>query len=180
VDPGPSGFYAIQDPAQTERCMKHLARALALSALVMMTTPSCSESQLDKAEAMQTDIALLGKFVTLQPAPAEAKWSVTTIGTEGGLGPTDNALWAVLRYSEADFATISRALKADASQPQITINAPPAWLLAEAALTRFRQGADYVFEGPVSTGKPFASDLYTLGFALILPGGRVLIHFSST
>ena len=160
--------------------MKHFARILALGALVMMAAVGCSESQPNKLAEVQTDIALLGKFVTLHPAQAEAKWSVTPIGTEGGLGPTDNALWAVLRYSEADLATISRALKTDASLPQITLSAPPAWLLAEVDLSRFQRGTDYVLEGPVSDGMPFASSLYTTGFALLLPDNRVLIHFSST
>ncbi|WP_312795670.1 hypothetical protein [Tianweitania sp.] len=161
-------------------CVKHLARALALTALVMMAAPGCSESQPAKVAEVQTDIALLAKFITLHPAPVEAKWSVTPIGTEGGLGPTDNELWAVLRYSEADLAAISHALKTDASLPPITLDAPPAWLLAEVDLSRFKHGADYVFEGPVSPGAPFASNLYTIGFALMLPDERVLIRFGST
>lgn len=86
----------------------------------------------------------------------------------------------MLRYSEADFTTIARALKADATLPQVTMNTPPAWLLADADLTRFRHGEDYVFEGPVSPGTAFASALYTIGFALILADRRVLIHFGST
>ncbi|MFC3219906.1 hypothetical protein ACFOEZ_12820 [Tianweitania populi] len=160
--------------------MKHLTRALALTALVMMAAPGCSESQPAKLAEVQTDIALLGKFITLHPAPLEAKWSITPIGTEGGLGPTDNELWAVLRYSEADLATISRALKAGAALPQVTVDAPPTWLLAEADLSRFKHGTDYVFEGPIFPSAPFTSDVYTIGFALELPDGRVLIHSGST
>lgn len=127
----------------------------------------------------QTDITTLGKFVTLQPAPIEATWSVTTIGKDDVFGPTDTELWAVLRYSDADFAVVSRALKADEALRPVTEDAPPAWLLADVDLTRFRHGSGYVFEGHVSTGRPFASDLYTTGFALILPDHRVLIRFSS-
>lgn len=160
--------------------MKRRASLLAIGALIMMTALGCSPSQTETVADPQTDIAILAKFVTLHPAPIEAKWSVTPIGTEGGLGPTDNELWAVLRYAEADFATISRALKADETPPQITMNTPPAWLLADVNLTHFGHGMDYVFEGPVSVGAPFASNLYTIGFALILPDSRVLIYFSST
>ncbi len=127
----------------------------------------------------QTDIATLRKFVTLKPAPVAAKWSVTTIGTDAVLGPSDTELWAVVRYSDADFATVSRALKADEALRPATEGAPPAWLLADVDLTRFRHGSDYVFEGSAFDGRPFASDLYQTGFALVLPDHRVLIYFSS-
>lgn len=130
-------------------------------------------------EAAQTDIATLSKFVTLQPRPVEAKWSVTRIGAEGGFGPTDTALWAVLRYSPANAAAVARALEAGETLPSATVAPPPAWLLADVDLARFRRGGEYVFERSVSAGKPFASDLYATGFALTLPDDRVLIHFSS-
>ena len=129
------------------------------------------------SEAKQTDIATLRKLITLQPLPVDAKWSVTTIG-DGVLGPSDNDLWAVVRYSDADFAVISRALKASEVPEPVTEDAPPAWLLADVDLARFRHGSEYVF-GPVSDGKPFASRVYSTGFALVLPDHRVLIHFSS-
>ena len=127
----------------------------------------------------QTDITTLRKFVTLQPAPVDAKWSVTTIGADDVLGPSDTALWAVVRYSDADFATVVRALKAGEAPPAATLGDLPAWLSAEVDLARFRRGSDYVFDGSLSTAGPFASALYDTGFALVLPDRRVLIHFSS-
>ena len=127
----------------------------------------------------QTDIATLRRFVTLRPVPVEAKWSVATIGKDAVFGPTDTALWAVVRYADADYAAIARALKAEEPLRPVTVGAPPAWLLADVDLARFRHGPDYVFDGPVFAGKPFASDLYATGFAMILPDHRVLIRFSS-
>lgn len=129
-------------------------------------------------ETAQTDIATLRKFVTLQPTPVEAKWSVTTIG-DGMFGPSDTELWAVVRYSDADFATVSHALRADEAPGPVTLGTMPAWLIADVDLARFRRGSDYVVGGPVSTGRPFASNLYDSGFAMMLPDHRVLIHFSS-
>lgn len=130
-------------------------------------------------DGAQTDIATLRKFVTLQPEPAEAKWAVTKLGKNDDFGPSDTSLWAVVRYDDADFAVISRALAGDAAPQPVTIGAPPAWLLADVDLARYRRGSDYVFDGPVSAAKPFASNLYSTGFALPLPDNRVLIHFSS-
>lgn len=130
-------------------------------------------------DAAQTDIATLRKFVTLQPAPVEACWSVSKRGTDAVPGPSDTALWAVVRYADADFATVARALETGEKLPSVTIGAPPAWLLADADLGRYQRGSGYVIEGPVSAGTPFASDLYSAGFALVLPDRRVLIHFSS-
>jgi hypothetical protein len=124
-------------------------------------------------------IATLRKIVTLQPPRVEAKSSVAKIGTDAVLGPSDTTLWAVVRYSDADCAAVSRALQADVALRPITVGAPPAWLLNEVDLARFRQGSDYDFGQPVSACKPFTSDLYSSRFALILPDHRVLIHFSS-
>ena len=70
-------------------------------------------------EEPQTDIATLRKFVTLQPSPVDAKWSVDKIGTDGGLGPSDTTLWAVVRYSDADFAAVSRALTETVRRDQL-------------------------------------------------------------
>ncbi len=159
--------------------MKRIMRMLATGALVMMSAPACSRSNADMFETAQTNVVTLGKFVTLSPAPLEAKWSVATIGTDAVPGPSDTMLWAVVRYSEADFATITRALKADGTLRTVTVNAPPAWLLADVDLARFRRGSDYVIEGQLSAGTLFASDLYGSGFALVLPNRRVLIHFST-
>jgi hypothetical protein len=128
-------------------------------------------------ERAQTDIATLGKFVTLRSLPVEAKWSVTTIGKDDMFGPTDTTLWALVRYSPADFASVARALEADRAPQPVTVAALPAWLAAEVDLAQFRRGSDHVFEG--SAGKPYASGVYSTGFALALPDQRVLIHFSS-
>jgi len=130
-------------------------------------------------EDVQTDVATLGRLVTLQPVPTDAKWSVAKIGTDDGFGPTDETLWAVVRYSEADAAAMARLLEADRAPKPVTTGAPSAWLLEDVDLARFRHGSDYVFSEPVSRGRPFASDLYNTGFALMLPDRRVLIHFSS-
>ncbi len=129
-------------------------------------------------EGKQTDTALLRKFITLQPAPVEADWSVTTIG-DGVFGPSDTEFWAVLRYSDPDFATLSRALKAGEELPPVTLGTAPAWLLAEIDPAQFRHGSDHVFEGPVYDGRPFASKSYSNGFALVLPSNRVLVQFST-
>ncbi|MES3151119.1 hypothetical protein [Sphingomonas faeni] len=160
--------------------MNALARVVVMGVLAMISAVSCSGSKADMVEGPQTDIATLRKFVTLQPTPIEAKWSVAKIGTDAVPGPSDTTIWAVVRYSEADFTAVSRALRADDAGRPITVSAPPAWLLADVNLARFRHGSDYVFEHPVSAGRPFASDLYSTGFALILPDHRVLVHFSST
>ena len=130
-------------------------------------------------DVAQTDIATLRKFVTLDPVPVEAKWSVSKIGADDDFGPTDTALWAVVRYADADLPAVSQALKAEPAPRAAPMGSPPAWLLADVDLARFRRGPDHVFEGAVSSAKPFASDLYSTGFALVLPDRRVLIHFSS-
>ncbi len=128
---------------------------------------------------VRNDVATLQKLVKLQPVPVEARWSLDPVGKDGGFGPTDRALWAVVRYSEADAATIARALEAAPATQPVTVSAPPAWLLADVDLARYRRGDDYVFDRSVSDGKPFASELYATGFAMMLPERRVLIHFSS-
>lgn len=131
------------------------------------------------AEDVRNDVATLRKLVTLQPVPVEARWSLDPVGRDDGFGPTDRALWAVVRYSESDAAKIACALEvASATQP-VTVAAPPAWLLADIDLARYRRGKDYVFDRSVSDGRPFASDLYATGFAMPLPDRRVLIHFAS-
>lgn len=140
------------------------------------------EAPTDKADLFggtQTDVATLRKFVTLQPPPVDAKWSVTTIGTGTSPGPSDTALWAVVRYSDADFATVSRSLKADEVLRPVTLRTAPAWLLAELDPARFQRGSDHVIEGSVSEGGVFASDMYSTGFAMPLSDRRILIHFSS-
>ncbi|MFV0624674.1 hypothetical protein ACBY01_11800 [Sphingomonas sp. ac-8] len=159
--------------------MKRIARVRAIGASVMMGAPGCSRNEADTFAGVQTDVATLGKFVTLRLVPVWAKWSVTTIGKDERFGTTDTMLWAVVRYSDADVAAVSRALQADAASRPVTMGAPPAWLLADVDLTRFRHGSDYVIEKSVSVGRPFASDLYATGFALMLPDHRVLIRFSS-
>ncbi|MEH3041452.1 MAG: hypothetical protein PGN21_15490 [Sphingomonas paucimobilis] len=159
--------------------MRRLARALAIGALVMVGSPGCSRSKADMVEDARNDVATLQKLVTLQPVPVEARWSLDPIGKDNGFGPTDRALWAVVRYSAADAATIARALEAAPATPPVTVAAPPAWLLADVDLGRYRGGEDYVFDGAVSNGRPFASSLYSTGFAMTLPDRRVLIHFSS-
>ena len=159
--------------------MKRLARVLAIGALATMGAMGCSRSKAEMFDGAQSDIATLRKFVTLEPAPVEAKWSVSTIGEDDDFGPTDTALWAVVRYSDADFAAVSQALKAGPALRAPPVGSPPAWLLADVDLSRFRRGSDHVFDGPVSAGGPFASKLYSNGFALALPDRRVLIHFSS-
>lgn len=130
-------------------------------------------------EDVRNDIATLQKLVTLQPVPVEARWSLEPVGKDDGFGPTDRTLWAVVRYSDADAATIARALEAAPARQPVTVATPPAWLLADADLFRYRRGDDSVFDGSVSDGKPFASNLYATGFAIMLPDRRVLIHFSS-
>jgi hypothetical protein len=159
--------------------VKRLARTLAIGALVMAGSPGCSKSTADMVEGARNDVATLRKLVTLQPVPVEARWSLDPVGRDDGFGPTDRALWVVVRYSEGDAAKIARALEsAPATQP-VTVAAPPAWLLADIDLARHRRGKDYVFDRSVSDGRPFASDLYSTGFAMLLPDRRVLIHFAS-
>lgn len=170
---------ACDEPARVDAGLKRLARVFAIGALVMMGAGGCSSSKPGTFDGVQTDIATSRKFVTLQPVPVEARWSVTTIGTDAVLGPTDTILWALVRYSDADFAAISQALKAEGALPAGTMGALPAWVLADVDLTLVRHGSDGVFKEPVSAGRPFASSLYANGFALTLPDHRVLIHFSS-
>lgn len=130
-------------------------------------------------EDARNDVATLQKLVKLQPVPVEARWSLDPVGKDDGFGPTDRALWAVVRYSEADAATIARALEATPAPQPVSVDAPPAWLLADVDLARYRRGEDYVFDRSVSDGRPFASNLYATGFAMLLSDRRVLIHFSS-
>ena len=167
-----------RQPSPSEPFVRRLARVLAVGALVMAGAPSCSRGKADMSERERTNIATLRKFVTLQPVPVDARWSISTIG-DGFLGPSDTRLWAVVRYSDADFTTISHALTSDESQGPVTLDTAPAWLLADPDIAQLRRGTDYVVQGPVSTAKPFASNMYNSGFALVLPGHRVLIHFSS-
>ena len=154
-------------------------RALAIGALVVAGSPGCSRSKADRVEDPRNDVAALQKLVKLQPVPVDARWSLDPVGTDGGFGPADRALWAVVRYSEADAATIARALEASPAPQPVTVAAPPAWLLADVDLARYKRGEDYVFDRSVSDGRPVASDLYAFGFAMPLPDRRVLIHFSS-
>lgn len=130
-------------------------------------------------EEARNDVATLQKLVTLRPMPVEARWSLDPIGKEDDFGPTDRALWAVVRYSEADAAAIARALEESPATQPVTVEAPPAWVLADVDLARYKQGEHYTFDRAVSDGRPFASDLYSTGFAMMLPERRVLIHFSS-
>jgi hypothetical protein len=152
---------------------------LAIGALVMAGSPGCSRSKADMIEDARNDVATLQKLVTLQPVPVEAKWSLDPIGKDDGFGPTDRALWAVVRYSEGDAPAVARALEAAPATQPVTVTAPPAWLLGDVDLARYRRGEEYVFDRSVSDGRPFASDLYSTGFAMMLPDRRVLIHFSS-
>lgn len=143
----------------------------------------CSAKEATMVDAVQGDVATLGRLVTLTPKPAEARWSVEKLGSDSVPGPADEVLWAVLRYSDADYATIVRAMEADRANGMATVEAgtggPPEWLLHEVDLARFRHEKTYRFEGSYSNGAPFASNLYATGFALALPDHRVLIRFST-
>jgi hypothetical protein len=105
--------------------VRRLAHALALGALVLVEASGCSRSKAEMFETAQTDTAILGKLVTLRPAPAAATWSVAKLGSDSVPGPTDSALWAVLRYADADAASVARTLKAEAPLPSVTVSAPP-------------------------------------------------------
>jgi hypothetical protein len=159
-----------------------VAGVLALAGIVA-NTAGCSAKEATMLDGVKGDVATLGKLVTLTPRPAEAKWSVEKLGSDAVPGPADEVLWAVLRYSDADYAAVSHAIEADRARGPATVaggtGAPPEWLLKEVDLARFRHGNDYQFEGVFSNGKPFTSDLYATGFALMLPDHRVLIRFST-
>ena len=60
----------------------------------------------------QTDIQMLSRFIELPVKPERVTFDVRTLGTEGGIGPTDSEVFAVLEYSSSNYAQVLKILKA--------------------------------------------------------------------
>lgn len=80
--------------------------------LILLIT-GCNEKQAHEM-INQTDVQLLGRFIKLPLKPERVKFDVRTLGVEGGIGPTDTEVFAVLEYSSSNFDKVIKLIKASA------------------------------------------------------------------
>ena len=144
--------------------MRSAAPLFALAVLMGTGAPGCSPGTPEGIVEVRSDVATLGKLVTLRPVPQAARWSVVKRGKDEMFGPADTLLWAVLRYSDADFASVAHALEGGGRVPSNRDRGQHA--VSRAEETWF-------------SAAPFASDLYPTGVAQTLPGRRVLLRLYS-
>lgn len=144
--------------------MRSAAPLFALGVLIGMGVPGCSSDQPTIIAEVRSDVAALGKLVTLRPVPLAARWSVAQRGKDEMFGAADTLLSALLRYSDADFASVAHALEGGGRVPSNRDRGQHA--VSRAEETWF-------------SAAPFASDLYPTGVAQTLPGRRVLLRLYS-
>jgi hypothetical protein len=157
-------------------------RRIVLAApLCALTLFACSNSEADMNEKPGTNVAMLEKFIPLDPKPDAAEWSVLEGETGSGLGPTDSALVALLSYAAADYANVEKALIAGGAASGGLMRKAPKWLplpVTQSAMKAVGEGFD--FGTRAMSAKPFASPPFSEGFAVTYPSERKVLVYLIT
>ena len=102
-----------------------------------------------------TDVETLEKAVTLPRRPQAVQWRMSPRGVQGGLGPTDTQLLAVLEYPAADAQALLSTLKAT----KLTAKVDDGGWLPEATREALKQATAYeakpFFKSPLNQGTVF-------------------------
>ncbi|RYZ35804.1 MAG: hypothetical protein EOO72_11810 [Myxococcaceae bacterium] len=86
-----------------------------------------------------TDLETLEKNATLPLRPQQVRWRQSLRGVQGGLGPTDTQLLAVLEYSAADAQALLSTLKTT----RLTVKVDDGGWLPEATREALKQATAY-------------------------------------
>lgn len=128
-----------------------------------------------------TNIAMLEKFIPLDPKPNAAEWSVLEGEAGSGLGPTDSALVALLSYTAPDYASVEKALADGGGVIGGLMRKAPKWLplqVTQSAMNAVGEGFD--FGTRAVSAKPFASPPFSEGFVVTYPGERKVLVYLIT
>jgi hypothetical protein len=142
---------------------------------------ACSNSEADMHEKPDTDIAVLAKFIVLDPKPDSVEWSILEEKGESGLGPIDSVLVAVLNYSPADFGKVEAAI-AEGERPEGgQMRKVPDWLPKNVmAASKSAAGEAIDFGGKAGSAHSYALAPYSDGFAVAFPtSSSVLVYLYS-
>jgi hypothetical protein len=143
-----------------------------------LTLFACSNSEADMNDKPGTNIAMLEKFIPLDPKPDAAEWSVLEGEAGSGLGPTDSALVALLTYAAADYPNVEKALADGGGVSGGLMRKAPKWLplqVTQSAMKAVGEGFD--FGTRALSAKPFASPPFSEGFAVTyLSERKVLVY----
>ncbi len=107
-----------------------LARQITLSTLTVLVLliSGCTEKK-DTDMKNQTDIEMLGRFITLPAPPVDVRYDIKTLGTGDGVGPEDTEIFAVLEFTGSDYEHVTAKMKADndpAGKTAVQLS-PPDW-----------------------------------------------------
>jgi hypothetical protein len=148
---------------------------LFLNALALL---ACSNSEADMTEKSSTDIAMLAKFIVLDPKPEAVEWSVMEDAAGSGLGPADSAVVALMTYSPADFEKVERSLSAAGGAEGGLMRKAPKWLPGSVT-KKSAPAADGAidFGTRAVSAHAFASSPYSDGFAVTLTDERKVLAY---
>jgi hypothetical protein len=159
-----------------------MKRRLVLAApLCALTLFACSNSEAEMNDKPGTNIAMLEKFIPLDPKPDSAEWSVLEGETGSGLGPTDSALVALVSYKSEDFSKVEKALSEGGTAAGGLMRIAPKWLplqVTQSAMNAVGEGYD--FGTRALSAKPFASPPFSDGFAVTYPSERKVLVYLIT
>jgi hypothetical protein len=128
-----------------------------------------------------TNIAMLEKFIPLDPKPDAVEWSVLEGDKGSGLGPTDSAIVALLSYTAADYPSVEKALTEEGAAGGGLMRTAPNWLpqmVTQSAMNTAGEGFD--FGTRAISAKPFASPPFSEGFAVLYPSDRKVLVYLIT
>lgn len=159
-----------------------LVRFLAAGMIALLASACSPDAQ--ETKTMQTDVEVLSRFMTLPALPAKAQYGFQQFGTQGGFGPDDSQIVAVIEFSAADAPQVA-AVMDGAGPPKSRdryVLQRPDWL-ADPQIdgVRVRDGVIEIDPGNASSAAPFFSSPYLDGIAVKLDGARkvlVILHTS--
>lgn len=150
--------------------------SLFLTPLLLLAGAS-SKSEADMTIPVSTDAAILAKFIQLDPKPIAVKWSVSEKGEGEVFGPSDSSLYALLTYSNTDFAKVEAKLASSQKLPAASVDVLPPWLSEEADIKSFKTNTAYDFTGRATAAEPYLSSPYSDGFAVIFGGSHSVLVY---
>ncbi|QND51415.1 hypothetical protein HB779_05500 [Phyllobacterium sp. 628] len=144
---------------------------------VFLFSAACSNSEAEMAIDVSNDAAILAKFIQLDPKPIAVKWSVIEKGKDEIFGPSDSSLFAVLIYSENDFAAVSARLANGEKPTAAQLDKLPQWLADEAGISGFKTNTGYDFTGKALSAEPYLSSPYSDGFAVVFDSSKSVLVY---
>lgn len=132
---------------------------------------------------MSSNIQQLGSIITLPHAPAAVHWAQTRTG-EGGLGPTDYSILAILDYDDAICEQIVRqSPRLPGTDPAIVAREEVGDWMPSSVKSHFTQEKEGYFRVAGTPLDPvlFKRSPLLTGFVLRLPGtNQIVVALSTT